>query len=131
MKFSIGGFALFFALISINALGQATNDAEDVVKITTKLVQVDVVVTDKTGQQVRDLKPTDFELTQDGKRQQITAVTFVSPTTFKNSAVMNDLSNARNKGKHSAAAASRNASATGRVIAFLIDDGACSATVHP
>ena len=46
MKFSIAGFALFFALISINALGQATNDAEDVVKITTKLVQVDVVVTD-------------------------------------------------------------------------------------
>ena len=55
-----------------------TPDVDDVVKITTKLVQVDVVVTDKKGKQVRDLRPGDFELLQDGKPQQIVGMTYVS-----------------------------------------------------
>jgi VWFA-related protein len=53
---------------------------EEVVRITTNLVQVDVVVTDKNGQQVTDLQPTDFELLEDGRPQQITHFAYVNTT---------------------------------------------------
>ena len=35
---------------------------DEVVRITTKLVQVDVTVTDKNGRQVTDLRPENFEV---------------------------------------------------------------------
>src|SRR6266566_6224788 len=57
----------------------STQDQEeqDVVRITTNLVQVDVVVT-KDGKQVTDLKPEDFELFEDGRPQQITNFSYIS-----------------------------------------------------
>lgn len=51
---------------------------EDVVTITSNLIQIDVVVTDKDGRQVTDLRPEDFEMVEDGKRQQITNFSYVS-----------------------------------------------------
>ncbi|MEQ1763086.1 MAG: VWA domain-containing protein, partial [Pyrinomonadaceae bacterium] len=128
MKFLLPAIGLFLiTLFPLTAFSQTPNDTDDVVKITTKLVQVDVVVTDKSGQQVLDLKAADFELTQDGKRQQITAATYVASRSGAGSNVVNDL---RTSGKNaSGPAATRNANSTGRVIAFLVDDGACTATV--
>ncbi len=41
-------------------------------RIETDLVQIDVVVADKAGKLVRDLRREDFELYEDGKKQQIT-----------------------------------------------------------
>ena len=52
-------------------------DSQDVVKITTNLVQVDAVVT-KDGKQVTDLKPEDFLLFEDGKPQTITNFSYIS-----------------------------------------------------
>jgi VWFA-related protein len=52
-------------------------DDQDVVRITTNLVQVDVVVT-REGKQVTDLKPEDFELFEDGRPQKITNFSYVS-----------------------------------------------------
>ena len=92
--------ALIFALL-VNALGQqappaakpaqqqpsptppaaaqdSARDDEDVVRITTKLVQVDAVVTDKDGRQITDLKPEDFEVLENGKPQEITNFSYVS-----------------------------------------------------
>src|SRR5262245_46857108 len=40
---------------------------QDVVKITTNLIQVDVTVTDRDGKVVRDLKPNEIEIYQNGK----------------------------------------------------------------
>ena len=54
-----------------------TDQQDDVVRISTNLVQVDAVVT-KDGKQVRDLKAEDFEIFQDGKRQEITNFAYVS-----------------------------------------------------
>ena len=48
------------------------SDDTDVVRITSNLVQVDAVVTDKKGRQVTDLKAEEFEILADGKPQQIT-----------------------------------------------------------
>src|SRR5436305_9417551 len=52
-------------------------DSQDVIRITTNLVQVDAVVT-KDGKQVTDLKPEDFELFEDGHPQTITSFSYVS-----------------------------------------------------
>src|SRR6266576_512320 len=56
---------------------QPNIEEQDVVRITTNLVQVDVVVT-KDGKLVTDLRPEDFEILEDGKPQAITNFSYVS-----------------------------------------------------
>jgi VWFA-related protein len=51
---------------------------EDVVRISTTLVQTDVVVTDKNDQIVTDLTADDFKITENGKRQEVKFAQFVS-----------------------------------------------------
>src|SRR6185295_787907 len=51
---------------------------DDVVRIITSLVQTDVVVTDKNDQAITDLTADDFKLTENGKRQELQFVQFVS-----------------------------------------------------
>src|SRR6476620_5721964 len=53
------------------------DDKDDVVRITTNLVQVDAVVT-KDGKMVTNLTADDFELYEDGKKQEITSFAFIS-----------------------------------------------------
>ena len=52
-------------------------EPQDVVRITSNLVQVDAVVT-KDGKQVSDLRAEDFELFEDGKPQSITHFSYIS-----------------------------------------------------
>src|SRR5438067_6726103 len=52
----------------------------EVVKISTNLVQVDVSVTDKSGKIVRDLRSDEIEIYQNGKKQDISNFTFISNT---------------------------------------------------
>ena len=47
-------------------------ESDDVVRITTNLVQVDAVVTDKDGKVVTDLKPEEIKILEDGRQQKIT-----------------------------------------------------------
>jgi VWFA-related protein len=47
-------------------------ESDDVVRITTNLVQVDAVVTDKDGKVVTDLKPEEIRILEDGRAQKIT-----------------------------------------------------------
>jgi VWFA-related protein len=54
-----------------------SQDKDDVVRITTNLVQIDAVVT-KNGKTVPDLKAEDFEIFQDGRRQTITSFAYIS-----------------------------------------------------
>ncbi|HLM60023.1 MAG TPA: VWA domain-containing protein, partial [Pyrinomonadaceae bacterium] len=51
---------------------------DDVVKISTTLIQVDVTVTDKSGKIITDLKPEDFEIYENGEKQDITNFSFIS-----------------------------------------------------
>lgn len=50
---------------------QASSDEEDVVRIETSLVTSDVLVTDRQGRPIRNLKPTDFAVSEDGVPQQV------------------------------------------------------------
>lgn len=64
-------------LLSVFVPGMAQTNTDDVVKITTNLVQIDAVVT-RNGKQVKDLKAEDFEIYEDGKLQTITSFVYVS-----------------------------------------------------
>jgi VWFA-related protein len=50
---------------------------DEVVRITSSLVQFDAVVTDKSGKAVTDLRAEEFEVLADGKAQQVTNFSFV------------------------------------------------------
>jgi VWFA-related protein len=121
--------ALVTLVVAAGSYAQVTtptppNDADDVVKITTKLVQVDVVVTDKKGNQVRDLRAGDFELRQDGKPQRILSVTYVPLDT---ESVTGTVTTQRPTGGVPPPPATRRFGG-GRVIALLVDDGSCAAS---
>jgi len=51
---------------------------EDIIRITTNLVQTDAVVTDKNDQIIGDLKLEDFELYDNGKKQDIKFLEFIA-----------------------------------------------------
>ena len=53
-------------------------DTDDVVKITTALIQLDVSVTDKKGNVITDLRPDEIEIYENGEKQKITRFSFVS-----------------------------------------------------
>ena len=55
----------------------AADKDDDVVRITTNLVQVDAVVT-KGGKAVKDLTADDFEIYEDGRKQTITSFAYIS-----------------------------------------------------
>ena len=94
--------------------------AEDVIRISSKLVLVDALVLNKEGSQVTNLTSDDFEIYQDGKAQEITNFSYISgekgtlAQKSDNKSVPLPPINVR--------------SGQGRVITFVLDDGNCLAT---
>lgn len=91
---------------------------EDVIRITSNLVQTDVVVTDKNDRPISDLSREEFELYDNGKRQEVRFLEFVSVDKGK-----------RTEGEHpsglplnSEIATNLSAKDLKRVIAFVVDD---------
>ncbi|MFT3743092.1 MAG: VWA domain-containing protein [Pyrinomonadaceae bacterium] len=120
--------ALSFAALAQTPTPTPQNDVDDVVKITTKLVQVDVVVTDKKGNQVRDLGAADFQLLQDGKAQKITGVTYVPIDSAQVTNTIASNSSTKN-GTVPPPPTKRSSGEGGRVIAIIVDDGSCAASL--
>src|SRR5262245_44326057 len=58
---------------------QQFEESDDVVRITTKLVQVDATVSDRSGKQVTNLGIDDFEITENGRPQKITNFSYIAP----------------------------------------------------
>src|SRR5260221_9215944 len=79
-------FACLISVLAINAFSQQVAPSptpspaaeNDVVKISTNLIQVDVTVTDSKGKVVTDLKPGDFEIYENGEKQKISHFSFIS-----------------------------------------------------
>ncbi len=106
------------------------DDEDDVVRITSKLVQVDAVVTDKDGKQVTDLRPEDFEVTENGKPQEITNFSYVkiegarpaSPGASPGAAPAAERPRNREAIARSVPPARLRPEQVGRTIALVIDD---------
>jgi VWFA-related protein len=67
-------FAVLLLALSAFATGQtsqSSNQQSDTVRVETQIVQLDLVVTDKQGKLVSDLRREDFEIFEDGKRQSL------------------------------------------------------------
>jgi VWFA-related protein len=70
--------AILLAMAAAFAQTPQPTAPDTVIRINVNLVQVDAVVTDSAGKAMTDLKPEDFEILQDGKRQQITNFSYIS-----------------------------------------------------
>jgi len=79
LKISLA-FGLVISLLAPIAAQQQQPPKQqtDVVRTDINLVQIDVVVTDKAGKQVIDLKPEDFEVSEDGKKRQVTHFSYIA-----------------------------------------------------
>jgi VWFA-related protein len=78
----------FLSLLLITAIGlQAVSQEQDeVIRVRSNEVRLDVVVKDKKGRPIKDLKATDFEVLEDGVPQKVESFRFVSrETTAANS----------------------------------------------
>ena len=115
------------ALMVANAAAQDTSRViptpsstpDDVVKITTSLVQVDVTVVDKDGRPIRDLKPGEIKIFENGKQRVVSGLTFVAAAPQDNSAQPNPKT-----AKHAPVLPGQKLSAdeVRRTIAIVVDD---------
>ena len=105
-----------------------TKSDEDVVRITTNLVQIDAVVT-KNGKMVTDLKAEDFEIFEDGRRQQITSFAYISnvPTKVAGSTTASTSNTVANTAFDPNSPPPVPTEVRRRTIAFVIDDLGLSA----
>lgn len=69
---------LVFSMFSFSQNPVSSEDNDDVVKISTSLIQIDVTVTDKKGNPIKDLKPEELEIYENGKKQEVSNFTFIS-----------------------------------------------------
>jgi VWFA-related protein len=97
-------------------------DQEDVVRITTNLVQVDVVVTDKNGKLVTDLNAEDFEIFEDGKPQSITNFSFISNMPERSAPEVAAPPKSKDKFAPPVLPAKIDPNAQRRVVALVVDD---------
>ena len=105
------------------AIQRSNPNQDDVVRVTTNLVQVDVVVTDKEGRQIRDLTPEDFEISEDKRKQNITNFSYISTLTEGDSSAARPDANSSTAVKP----AGVNVEPGRRVIAIVVDDLGLSA----
>src|SRR5688500_9153865 len=114
--------------LSAQSLAQepvATPD-DDIVRITTNLVQFDFIVTDKRGNQITDLKAEDIEVFQDGKPQTISHLNYISTEPEP------DPGNESSANKSTLPPVSAKRNNVRRIIALVVDDlGMSFETVVP
>src|SRR5262245_61744325 len=91
---------------------------DDVLRITTELVQIDAVVTDKNDQVIPDLKLSEFSLYENGKRQDLKFVEYVSTDSKRRA----DGNIAATVSGDSDIARNLSATELRRVFAFVVDD---------
>ena len=94
---------------------------QDVVRVTTELVQTDVVVTDKNDQIVPDLKLEDFEVYDSGRKQDVKFMEFISIDAGRRTEGLNGAAKIA-PGIDTNVARELSAKDVRRVIAFVVDD---------
>lgn len=124
----VSALVFFFTSVPAQVKSQSVPTSDDeVVKITSKLVQLDLLVIDKEGKQVRDLSSADFDILQDGKPQKITGFSYVSRENKPTPSSV--VTKATEKARAIPPPVKITASNAGRIITFIVDDGNCSASM--
>src|SRR2546425_7626699 len=67
----IAGFVLCLSVQRGQSQDRKQTDVQDVIKVDSNLVSLDVIVKDKKGKAVTDLKPEDFTISENGVPQRI------------------------------------------------------------
>jgi len=113
----------------VRAQQQQQPSPDDVVRITTNLVQIDAVVTDKSGNQIKDLSVSDFEVFQDGKPQKIVSLTYINTEVPERTRLQaTDAKRSSEKGQPPATPSGTNSPNGGRILTFVVDDGSCDSS---
>jgi VWFA-related protein len=114
---------LMIFLLAFSAFAQVSGqkpEGDQVIRISTELVQLDVVVTDKTGRVVTNLSKDDFELYEEGKKQQISFFEFVSAG--KASPGTPSAANQQSAERQQVERQGATAAEVKRIFAFVVDD---------
>lgn len=113
------------ALLPLQAQQPVQPTPDDVVRISTNLVQIDALVTDKSGNPAKDLTAADFEVFQDGKAQKIVSVSFVNTDVADRSRATSTKTDKTSPLTPPVPTRPENA---GRMLTFVVDDGNCAAS---
>lgn len=111
---------LVFSTVSAQVTTPAIDD-KDTLKISTTLIQIDATVTDGKGNVVSDLKPEDFEVYENGKKQKITNFSFVTLATPQSNQA-NPASVNRDTNAVPVPSASVSEKKVRRTLALVVDD---------
>jgi VWFA-related protein len=99
---------------------------DEVVRISTNLIQVDVTVVDSRGRAVTDLKPEELEIYENDKKQPITNFSFVAPVTnntvTKTVEAQNETSGKKSAPLVPVPSVPLKPEKVGRTIAIVVDD---------
>ena len=74
LRFLPGTFIFLLGVVCLSASVIQAQDDDDVVRVNTELVVLNVTVTDKSGQYVKGLKKSDFKIYEDGVELQPSAI---------------------------------------------------------
>jgi VWFA-related protein len=107
---------LFVSLSNAQQRPSATPPEDEVVRISTDLIQIDVTVTDKNGKVVSGLNADDFEVFENGEKQTLSAASFRARSVGGASVGSGGVTQA------GAPAAPLTAGAVRRTIAIVVDD---------
>ncbi len=124
--FSILLFSILLLLSSPIFAQQTSPEDDGVVKITTNLVQLDAIITDKNGNQVTNLKADEFEIFQDGKPQKITNFSYIKLPTQTTTSEPKPIAENKDKNAPLPPPVNINPASAGRILTFIIDDGNCT-----
>ena len=95
------GYLLFASVVGVTVIAQAQRDVSqqnpERVVVNTGEVRLDAVVRDKAGRVVKDLNAADFEVYEDGVKQETNSFRFVSRTSRESGGVSNSRENKQNK----------------------------------
>ncbi len=125
MKKLIFALSIYLVLsITISAQNPTPTPTDDdgVVQISTTLIQIDVGVTDKDGKQITDLKAEDFEILENGEKQEITNFSYVAVTKDVRNEIQNQVTVNSKQVKIPPVPTNLRADQVRRTIVLVVDD---------
>jgi VWFA-related protein len=116
---------LFFVVVcaqGVAAQTPASQDDDEVIRVSAEIVQTDVTVLDKRGRFVEDLKPEQFELKVDGRAVPLSFLERVRAGGADEEIKLNAARGVKTTNAHARASLRQTAEGRGRVIFFFVDD---------